>query len=84
MARRGPELGLPEVDFGFLDGLLPNDAVFGMFAPTNGARYFPTGTLRCSSSAKFSRKVTWFCACCASAPSTGISAAMRLPSGARS
>src|SRR6266852_3756651 len=33
---------------------------------------------------KFSRKTTWFCACCAPGVSTGISAAMRLPWDARS
>src|SRR6202521_1763978 len=46
-------------------------------------RYLPTGTLRRSSSEKFIRKVTWFCAFCASAVSIGINAAMRLASGAR-
>src|SRR6202521_4494681 len=38
---------------------------------------------RRTSSKKFSRKITWFCAFCPSAVSTGINAAMRLPSGAR-
>jgi hypothetical protein len=46
--------------------------------------YLPTGTLRRNSSEKFIRKVTLFCAFCSSAVSTGISATMRLPSGARS
>ena len=39
---------------------------------------------RRTSSKKFSRKITWFCAFCSSAVSTGINATMRLPSGARS
>jgi hypothetical protein len=46
--------------------------------------YFPAGTLHRSSSKKFSRKITWFCAFCPSAVSTGINATMHLPSGARS
>src|SRR5437870_5617848 len=40
------------------------------------------GTRRRSSPKKFSRKTTWFCACCASGVSPGTKAAMRLPSGA--
>ena len=39
---------------------------------------------RRTSSKKFSRKITWLCAFCPSAVSTGINATMRLPSGARS
>ena len=46
--------------------------------------YLPTGTLRRTSSKKFSRNITWLCAFCPSAVSTGINATMRLPSGARS
>jgi hypothetical protein len=46
--------------------------------------YLLVGTLRCGSSKKFSRKITWLCACCASGVSTGMSAAMRLPAGATS
>ena len=45
--------------------------------------YLLTGTLRRSSSEKFSRKITWLYAFCASAVSTGIKAAMCLPSGER-
>jgi hypothetical protein len=40
--------------------------------------YLPIGALRRTSSEKFSRKVTWFCA---SAVAIGINAAMRLPVG---
>jgi hypothetical protein len=39
----------------------------------------PAGTFRCGSSAKFSRKIKCFCACCVSGASPpGISAAIRL------
>ena len=48
------------------------------------SRYFPTGTLHRSSSEKFSRKTTWLCTGRYSGVSTGISAIMRLPSGASS
>jgi hypothetical protein len=48
-------------------------------------RYFPTGTLRRSSSKKFIRNTTWFCGSCAPLASVaGIRATMRLPSDARS
>ena len=46
--------------------------------------YLPVGTFRRSSSKKFSRKMMWFCAFWASGASAGMSAAMRLPSGATS
>ena len=47
-------------------------------------RYLPVGTLRRSSSNKFSRETTWFCVSCAPlAPEAGISVTMRVPSGAR-
>src|ERR1700693_4429902 len=46
--------------------------------------YLPIGTLRRTSSEKFSRKITWFCAFCPSTVSAGINATMRLPSGAGS
>jgi hypothetical protein len=42
------------------------------------------GIFRRSSSKKFSRKITWFCACCASGVSIRISATTRFPSEARS
>src|SRR4029077_3923539 len=49
-----------------------------------GCSYLPTGTLRRTSSKKFSRNISWLCAFCPSAVSTGINATMRLTSGARS
>jgi hypothetical protein len=59
----------------------PLNAVSG----TSGkGSYLLMGALRCSSSEKFSRKITWLCICCASGVSTGINAAMCLPSGATS
>ena len=46
-----------------------------------GFRYSPAGTLRRSSSEKFSRKTTWFSTSCDPLDSVaGISATMRLPS----
>src|SRR5262249_54910237 len=43
-----------------------------------------SGTRRRSSSKKFSRKMRWLRDCCALAPSAGMTATRRLPSGARS
>ena len=49
----------------------PNDAFLmnclRRSSAINGSRYFPTGTFRRISSVTFSRKITWFCAFCASA-----------------
>ena len=43
------------------------------------ANYFAcVAVRRRTSSKKFSRRITWFCAFCASAVSTGINATMRL------
>ena len=58
--------------------------LFQIVQPLAIRSYFPAGAFRCNSSAKFSRKITWCCDCCPSAPSAGIRAAMRLPSGATS
>jgi hypothetical protein len=42
-----------------------------------------SGTLRCNSSMKFSRKITWPASCCVEPPAE-VAIARRLPSGATS